>query len=85
VDNKKIDGFIEPFFMNENFCKHDCALCSYCDKFAQRCIDTGEADKTIRLADSFYRDYDMYTQMLGRVKYTDDDILNEGIDIDFDA
>lgn len=39
VDNRRLDGFMAPFFEIDGFCKRDCSSCSYCEEFARKCFD----------------------------------------------
>jgi hypothetical protein len=49
IDNKKLDGFIDPFVKIENFCKNSCANCQYCNKYIEKAIDTKDL--------AVYKDY----------------------------
>lgn len=75
LDNKKMDGFIEPFYKNEDFCKNDCSVCTYCSDFTKKCIDLEESNKVIALAKEFYNSYDQFKNKLqtssGDVKVKD--------------
>jgi len=64
VENKKLDGFIDAFYKNDNFCKNDCNNCSYCENYAKNCIDFAEARKTVDSAVEFYNGYDEYKKMV---------------------
>jgi collagenase-like PrtC family protease len=68
VDNKKLDGFIKPFFEIENFCKNNCSQCRYCESFAKKCIDYDQAKEVVELAKKFYNDYDQYKKLLNTEK-----------------
>jgi len=64
IDNKKLDGFTKPFFEKENFCKHDCIHCSYCDNFAKERIDCKKAGEIIQLTRGFIDEYDQFREIL---------------------
>jgi collagenase-like PrtC family protease len=66
LDNKKLDGFLEPFYKIENFCKNECPRCGYCENFAKKCIDFDEAKEIIHLAHEFYNDFDPYKQIMAK-------------------
>ncbi|MCU0287720.1 MAG: U32 family peptidase [Acidobacteria bacterium] len=89
MDNKKLDGFIKPFFQEENFCGRDCAYCGYCDRFAEKVIDYGKAAAIKNLADKFYFEYDKFTGMIqeeepGANTGTGSDLeMDVDIDVDF--
>jgi collagenase-like PrtC family protease len=38
MENKKLEGFIEPFLNNKYFCQNNCDKCNYCKSFANRCL-----------------------------------------------
>lgn len=87
LPNKKLDGFITPFYQQEHFCENDCPNCNYCENFAKKCIDYKEAEKVIAAADEFYCSYDQYKQMLdsitpGEVHSLKETLQEEG-DFDF--
>ncbi len=64
VDNKKLDGFLEPFYKNKNFCDFNCVKCDYCETFARKSIDYGKAQETMSLAREFYNEFDQYKKLL---------------------
>jgi collagenase-like PrtC family protease len=64
IHNKKLDGFIEPFYKKENFCKNFCEACNYCETAARNCIDYEKARETIKAANMFYSQYDEFERLL---------------------
>lgn len=64
LDNKKLDGFLKPFYEKENFCRRECAKCGYCEGFAREIIDYEKAKEVIGLAKNFYNSYDQYSRIL---------------------
>lgn len=64
LDNKKLEGYLKPFYEKKHFCQHDCGNCRYCDSFAPRCIDFRGAEEIIDAARTFYDDYDQFKRML---------------------
>lgn len=64
VDNKKLEGYIKPFYEKDNFCKNDCTRCGYCETFAKKCMDLNQAREVVKLANEFYNDYDQYKKIL---------------------
>lgn len=50
VNNKKLDGFIKPFYENKHFCNNFCDSCKYCENFAKKCINEIEAKEAHSLA-----------------------------------
>ncbi|NIM16715.1 MAG: hypothetical protein GTO45_32395 [Candidatus Aminicenantes bacterium] len=85
IDNKKLDGFIKPYYENENFCKNDCSGCNYCESFAQKCIDHEKANEVIQLAVQFYNDYDRFKEMIAAINPAKvDNLSEEKMDIGFD-
>jgi collagenase-like PrtC family protease len=68
VDNKKLDGFIKPFFEKENFCKNHCSICRYCESYAKKCIDYKQAQEVVKMAGEFYNEYDQYKKLLRKTE-----------------
>lgn len=66
IDNKKLDGYIKPFFETPNFCKNDCSNCGYCMKYGSKCIDVKKAEDIFENAREFYTMFDSYSQMVSR-------------------
>jgi collagenase-like PrtC family protease len=64
VDNKKLDGFLKPFFEIEKFCKNSCTNCNYCEKYAQKAIDYQKAKDVAELTKKFYKEYDSFTELI---------------------
>lgn len=64
LDNKKLQGFIKPFYENEHFCKNDCTTCNYCEKFAKKCIDPEKTRDIYQAADHFYSECDPFNRMI---------------------
>jgi collagenase-like PrtC family protease len=64
VDNRKLDGFLKPFFDRANFCKNDCANCHYCEATIKKCVDLDRTGEIIKLANDFYTQYDPFTNLV---------------------
>ena len=64
LDNKKLEGYIKPFFEKENFCNNDCKNCRYCETFVKKCIDYDRAGEVVKLAREFYNEYDQYKKLI---------------------
>lgn len=71
VDNRKLDGFIEMFANHEDFCRHSCDKCKYCDSYAAKSINYNEAQKVIKAARNFYEEFDQMKQILRRSNFID--------------
>lgn len=67
VDNRCLDGFIEPFVKNGDFCKNNCLRCGYCEKVAKKCIDPSETKRIQNMAADFYREFDEFSRTLTAV------------------
>jgi hypothetical protein len=67
VDNKCLDGFLEPFVKNGDFCKNNCSRCGYCEKVARTCIDPAETGRIHDMAADFYREFDEFSRTLAAV------------------
>ena len=59
VDNKKLDGFLEPFVNTSNFCINDCRKCHYCDTWAEKCMDKEKVEQFHLLAREFYGNHEI--------------------------
>lgn len=86
IDNKRLEGFLEPFVKNRNFCGHDCIHCGHCEDFAGKCIDIEKARQTINMAREFYQGYDEFNQVLRRDEEEPAKKIfrDEGIEVNFD-
>lgn len=89
LENKKLDGFIKPFFEKKDFCRDDCSQCGYCDSFARKCVDHESGREIISAARQFYDEYDQYTKLMKEVideipGQTPPQSPEESPDIDFD-
>lgn len=60
IDNKRLDGYVEKFFQNRDFCKRDCENCKYCDNVIMNCLDYEKSLKVNELANKFYGGYDKF-------------------------
>jgi collagenase-like PrtC family protease len=67
LDNKKLDGFLKPYWEKENFCKNDCSQCKHCDNFAKKAIDLEAAGKIIDSAKEFYNQCDKFRNLVEAV------------------
>jgi collagenase-like PrtC family protease len=47
MDNRSLDGFLDPFVADPNHCTGDCASCGYCEAFAERCMDRAQAEEMV--------------------------------------
>lgn len=68
LDNRKLEGYLQPFIDNPHFCKRYCAKCGYCDAFARKHLDYGAAQEINQLAVRFYHDYDQFSDMLRQLR-----------------
>lgn len=68
VDNKKLNGFIEPFVKKNGFCKNNCLKCNYCESFAKKHMDYQSIDEVFRLAENFYTQFDQFNNMVKEAK-----------------
>lgn len=86
IENKKLDGFIEPFYNKPYFCRDLCDECQYCEKMAKKLIDYREGNELINSASQFYNQYDQFKQMLQSLKNKKkgDSDSDDFVDIGFD-
>lgn len=45
IDNKKLDGYLEPFVNKDNFCSGKCELCQHCMIYTAKSINLNEYAK----------------------------------------
>lgn len=64
IDNKKLEGFVQTFFRNPDFCQNVCDSCHYCRRYASKSMDTEKAGRINRQAAEFYQKYDEYTKVI---------------------
>jgi collagenase-like PrtC family protease len=64
MDNKKLEGFIQPFVKNDRFCRSDCETCGYCETMARKAIDFPKAQEIVRMAREFFKEYDRFDGIL---------------------
>lgn len=83
LDNKKLDGFIKPFYEKEEFCKNDCQECNYCGAYIKKAVDMEKATAMKELYDKFYNEYDQFNRQVNSVNVKQSDSNND-VDIDFD-
>jgi collagenase-like PrtC family protease len=86
IDNKKLDGFLKPFFEIKGHCKDDCDNCHYCDTYARKCIDVKTAQKVYNDAKKFYSQYDEFNRILSETIFGSQENFQDekSIEIDFD-
>jgi collagenase-like PrtC family protease len=77
IDNKRLEGFLDPYFRKENFCNNDCTHCNYCESFAEKCIDSKELEDIHTNANEFFGQYDKFKQLLDSVTAENEDIKKE--------
>lgn len=80
VDNKKLDGFIKPFYENSYFCKDNCPQCNYCESSARSLINHEKGKDVMDSANRFYNQYDQYKQMLHSLSDKKEDPEAEKLD-----
>lgn len=68
LDNRSLDGFIEPFVRGEHFCKNHCSSCGYCERFARKCLDAKEINRVSREAAEYFRQCDQFQTLLQSIK-----------------
>ncbi|MGD2087719.1 MAG: U32 family peptidase [Candidatus Aminicenantes bacterium] len=67
IDNKCLDGYLEPFFQKEDFCSNDCRSCNYCESFARKCLDAKKVEEIHADANDFFHQYDPFKQLLDSI------------------
>ncbi|NOQ25389.1 MAG: hypothetical protein GQ564_08500 [Bacteroidales bacterium] len=68
IDNKKLDGYIERFKKDPEFCKNICSECNYCDRFAQKSMDKNHMDELNSSTYQLYNGIDGYNKLVKQEK-----------------
>lgn len=87
IDNKKLDGFIKPFYQIENFCWDNCESCGYCETFARKSIDENQLKEIYQGALEFFSQYDKFNQTLSYITkgaVSVESKAADGLEADFD-
>lgn len=89
IDNKKLDGFVERFYLKHDFCEDDCDSCGYCNMFATKSTNIENASILNENALKFYSEYDQYSSLLKKQDNKFQNIIpklfeDEDLTIDFD-
>lgn len=63
IDTKKLDGFVEKFFTNTEYCQEMCGKCGWCEKYAKKSIDFHQAEKLNAIALEYYHEKDKYLNL----------------------
>ncbi|MCP4151382.1 MAG: hypothetical protein GY757_26800 [bacterium] len=64
IDNKKLDGYIKPFYEKDNFCKFNCEKCRYCDTFARKAIDEEKVKEVYTFSKDYFHERDDFTMLM---------------------
>ena len=76
IDNKELNGFINPFLNDKDFCKGVCDSCGYCKKFIYAHFNMDELQRLNRDTMDFFEGYDRFSYHLDRVSGNDNIINN---------
>ena len=60
IDNKALNGFIEKFYENKDFCKEKCSKCNYCYSAALKCMNIEKTEQLYNKALIFYKNLDLF-------------------------
>ena len=64
IDNKKLNGFLDKFYEDPNFCRDLCGECRYCLKYANSCVDNKKEERITSMAKRVFEKYDKFAQTL---------------------
>lgn len=67
IDNKKLDGFLDKFYEDPNFCNDMCGDCRYCLEYANNCIDNKKAVRIASIAKRVFEKHDKFKQTLKNI------------------
>jgi len=65
IENKKLNGFLEPFFNTDNFCSQICGKCRHCLTYSHICMNIRETEDLNNKARLFYSGIDRYAKAIG--------------------
>jgi collagenase-like PrtC family protease len=75
IDNKKLDGFMEPFASKEINCRHDCSECDHCVVYAKKAMDFEKTSQMIKDAKKFFTGFDLFSEMVDSVELEEEDVV----------
>lgn len=64
IENRNLDGFITPFYENENFCSENCDECGYCEMIAKNDKGLLKAAKTSKMMYYQVRESDSFNKAI---------------------
>lgn len=64
LNNKQMDGFIDPFFIYPDWCKDDCESCHYCRDAVAKAVDLNKARHVNDNLKIFFNEYDEFMNCL---------------------
>lgn len=67
IDNRALDGFLEPYYQEDHFCKRDCRHCNHCDSYAKKAIVSGDVKKVYDNVNQFLDQYDHFKKELNSI------------------
>ncbi len=63
IDNRALDGFLEPFFYNPNHCTSDCERCGHCEAYAEGAIGKEKSKEMLERVRGYYEARDPFKTM----------------------
>lgn len=82
VANKKLDGFIKPYYEINGFCRNNCSGCRHCEIYAAKAVDMEKAGQVIHLANEFYNEHDEFDKMIRNLAENEGRSSEQPVDID---
>ena len=55
LDNKKLDGYVQYFYENPDFCSDNCEECKFCENFSKKNMLYREQERLNEKATVFYK------------------------------
>ncbi|NQX47747.1 U32 family peptidase [Paenibacillus tritici] len=83
LDNKKLEGFIKPFYEKDHFCQKSCESCSYCTNYSKKIIDYDKATEVVQMAQTFYHEYDKFNGLIESCS-SEEEEMKRTVEVDFD-
>ncbi len=68
IDNRKLDGFVDVYYKNRDFCKNECTKCHYCNSYMKKNFDYDAIQAKFKSGYKFYKQYDKFINMSNIIK-----------------
>lgn len=73
LENRRLDGFIEPFYKGKQKCQDDCTQCGYCSGYMEKHFDTKQFEEPFSLASLYFRQIDSFKHLVNEIRQENND------------